>query len=152
MNLSTARSSGRGKEVGIRKTLGSSQALLIKQFLSESILMSFIAMILAILLVELFLPTFNFIAGKQLALHIFGNFYTLALLIGFTLIVGLIAGIYPSFVLSSFIPVKVLRGGSKKSSSSTWLRNTLVITQFSISIILDCWNIHNQKSARLHSE
>ena len=136
MNLSTARSSGRGKEVGIRKTLGSSQALLIKQFLSESILMSFIAMILAILLVELFLPTFNFIAGKQLALHIFGNFYTLALLIGFTLIVGLIAGIYPSFVLSSFIPVKVLRGGSKKSSSSTWLRNTLVITQFSISIIL----------------
>ena len=136
MNLSTARSSGRGKEVGIRKTLGSSQALLIKQFLSESILMSFIAMILAILLVELFLPTFNFITGKDLALHIFNNFYTLPILIGFTLAVGLIAGIYPSFVLSSFIPVKVLKSGSKKSSSSIWLRNTLVITQFSISIIL----------------
>jgi putative ABC transport system permease protein len=136
MNLSTARSSGRGKEVGIRKTLGSSQGLLIRQFLTETILMSFIAMILAILLVELFLPTFNFIAGKDLALHIFNNFYTLPLLIGFTLVVGLIAGIYPSFVLSSFIPVKVLRGSSKKSSSSAWLRNTLVITQFSISIIL----------------
>ena len=133
MNLSTARSSSRGKEVGIRKTLGSSQVLLIRQFLSETILMSFIAMILALLLVELFLPTFNFIAGKNLALYIFNNFYTLPLLIGFTLIVGIIAGIYPSFVLSSFIPVKVLKSGSKKSSSSIWFRNTLVITQFSIS-------------------
>jgi len=136
MNLSTARSSGRAKEVGIRKTLGSNQILLIRQFLTETILMSFIAMILAVLLVELFIPTFNFIAGKHLALHIFSNFYTLPILIGFTLLVGLIAGTYPSFVLSSFIPVKVLRSSAKKSSSNAWLRNALVIIQFSISIIL----------------
>jgi putative ABC transport system permease protein len=135
-NLSTARSSGRAKEVGIRKTLGSNQILLIKQFLTETILMSFIAMLFAILIVELFLPTFNFIANKHLALNIFSNYYSVPLLILFILLVGFIAGGYPAFVLSSLIPVKVLRSGTHKSPSKSLLRNVLVIVQFSISIIL----------------
>ena len=135
-NLSTARSSGRAKEVGIRKTLGSNQISLIRQFLTETILMSFFAMIFAILLVELFLPTFNFIAHKNLSLQLLNNLYSIPVLIAFILFVGFVAGTYPALVLSSLIPVKVLRGGSLKSSSKSWLRNILVITQFSISIIL----------------
>lgn len=135
-NLATARSSGRAKEVGIRKTLGSSQASLIRQFLTETILMSFIAMLVALLIVELFIPTFNTIANKHLDLQIFSNFYSVPILILFVLIVGLIAGSYPAFVLSSLIPVKVLRGKLQRSSAKSGLRNFLVITQFSISIIL----------------
>ncbi len=135
-NLSTAKSSSRAKEVGIRKTLGSNQALLIRQFLTETILMSSIAMLFALLLVELFLPTFNLIANKHLSLHIFNNFYSIPLLILFVLFVGFIAGSYPAFVLSSVIPVKVLRGKLQNSTNKSLLRNTLVILQFSISIIL----------------
>ena len=134
-NLSTARSSGRAKEVGIRKTLGSSQVLLIRQFLIETILMSFLAMLLALILVELFIPTFNNIAGKHLALDIFSNYYSIPLLIIFVLFVGFLAGSYPAFVLSSLVPVKVLRGGLQRSNKSV-LRNFLVILQFSISIFL----------------
>ncbi len=135
-NLSTARSSGRAKEVGIRKTLGSNQASLIRQFLIETMLMSFLAMLFALLLVELFLPTFNSIANKQLSLNIFDNFYAVPLLILFVFFVGLIAGIYPAFVLSSLTPIKVLRGKIQRSSTKSVLRNFLVILQFSISIIL----------------
>ena len=135
-NLSTARSSGRAKEVGIRKTLGSNQASLIRQFLIETMLMSFLAMLLALLLVELLLPAFNSIANTELSLHIFNNFYSIPVLILFVLIVGLIAGIYPAFVLSSLTPVKVLRGKLQRSSTKSVLRNSLVILQFSISIIL----------------
>jgi putative ABC transport system permease protein len=135
-NLTTARSSSRAKEVGIRKTLGSNQALLIRQFLTETILMSFMAMIFALLLVELFLPTFNFIANKHLTLQIFSNYYSIPLLVLFVLFVGFIAGSYPAFVLSSLIPVKVLRGKLQRSSNKSLLRNFLVILQFSISIML----------------
>jgi len=135
-NLSTARSSSRAKEVGIRKTLGSNQALLIRQFLTETILMSFIAMLFALLLVELLLPTFNFIANKQLTLQIFSNYYSIPLVILFVLLVGIVAGSYPAFVLSSLMPVKVLRARLQKSSNKSLLRNFLVILQFSISIIL----------------
>lgn len=135
-NLATARSSGRAKEVGIRKTLGSSQASLIRQFLTETILMSFIAMLFALLMVELFLPTFNLIANKHLDLQIFSNFYSIPVLILFILLAGFIAGSYPAFVLSSLIPVKVLRGKLQRSSTKSVLRNFLVIMQFSISIIL----------------
>ncbi len=135
-NLSTARSSSRAKEVGIRKTLGSNQALLIRQFLTETIMMSFIAMLVALLLVELLLPTFNVISNKHLDMHFFANFYTIPLLVFFVLFVGIIAGIYPAFVLSSLTPVKVLRGKLQRSSGKSLLRNSLVILQFSISIIL----------------
>lgn len=135
-NLATARSSGRAKEVGIRKTLGSSQALLIRQFLTETILMSFIAMLFALLMVELFLPTFNYIAQKHLSLQIFNNFYSIPALILFVIFVGFIAGGYPAFVLSSLIPVKVLRGKLQRSSNKSLLRNFLVIMQFSITIVL----------------
>jgi putative ABC transport system permease protein len=135
-NLSTARSSSRAKEVGIRKTLGSNQALLIRQFLTETVLMSFLAMLFALLLVELFLPTFNLISNKHLFLHIFSNYYSIPLLILFVLFVGFVAGTYPAFVLSSLMPVKVLRGNLQKSSNKSLLRNFLVILQFSISIFL----------------
>ena len=135
-NLSTARSSSRAKEVGIRKTLGSNQALLIRQFLTETIMMSFIAMLFALLLVELFLPTFNVISNKHLDLQIFSNYYTIPLLALFILFVGIIAGVYPAFVLSSLTPVKVLRGKLQRVSNKSLLRNSLVILQFSISIIL----------------
>lgn len=136
VNLSTARSSGRAREVGIRKTLGSNQAALIRQFLIETMLMSLLSMLFALLVVELFLPTFNSIANKHLSLSLFSNFYAIPLLIIFVIIVGLIAGIYPAFVLSSLTPVKVLRGKLQRSSTKSVLRNFLVILQFSISIIL----------------
>ncbi|HEY9164545.1 MAG TPA: ABC transporter permease [Candidatus Kryptonia bacterium] len=136
MNLSTARSERRAKEVGIRKTLGSTRGRLIYQFMSESTLMSLIAVFLAVGLVELLLPLFNDVSGKQLSLGIFDNFYSVPLLILFALIVGLLAGSYPAFYLSSFLPVDVLKSDGRKGSRKSLLRSTLVISQFVVSIVL----------------
>ncbi|HVO75020.1 MAG TPA: ABC transporter permease [Ignavibacteriaceae bacterium] len=135
MNLTTARSSNRSKEIGIRKTLGSNRQQLIRQFLVETIIMSVIAIIISIILIELFLPSFNGLIDKNLMLNYFQNLYTLPLLVFLAVIVGIIAGIYPAFYLSSFNPIRIFRKEKIKSTKS-WLRNTLVISQFSISIIL----------------
>ena len=136
INLSTARSSERAKEVGIRKTFGSEKKMLIAQFLAESAIISFISMMLAIGLAFLLLPFFNQISGKNLQLQNLLNLSNILVLVAFTLFIGFVAGLYPAFVLSSFRPIQVLRGKFKSGSFGLALRNGLVIFQFAISVIL----------------
>ena len=136
MNLSTARSSNRAKEVGVRKVLGSLKKSLVTQFLTESILISFIALILAVCIAWLLLPYFNQLSGKQLGKDVFTNPWLLPSLIALMLIVGVIAGSYPAFFLSAFNPVEVLKGKMSKGFKSNWLRSSLVVFQFFISIAL----------------
>ena len=136
INLSTARSVERAKEVGIRKTFGSERHSLILQFLIESILVSLLSVVLAVVLMWLLLPLFGHLAGKDLSLRPLLSPVRLALLLVFGVVVGLIAGIYPAFVLSSFRPIKVLKGKFKSNKYSAALRNGLVVFQFAISIVL----------------
>jgi putative ABC transport system permease protein len=136
MNLSTARALRRAKEVGIRKTLGSNFNQLVRQFLAESIVLSFISVILAVLFVNLLLPVLNDISGKSISLNIIENIKLLPIFILFILLVGVAAGIYPAFFLASFEPVSVLAGRQKISSKGKIFRSGMVILQFSISIIL----------------
>jgi putative ABC transport system permease protein len=134
MNLSTARSEKRAKEVGVKKALGSKRATLIGQFISESVLMATIAVLFSIIIVQLILPEFNALANRHITLDFSKNIYTIPALIFFTLVVGFLAGSYPAFVLSAFKPIEILKSGVKKRK--LWLRNLLVITQFAISISL----------------
>lgn len=136
MNLSTARSSGRAKEVGVRKVLGSLRKNLIAQFLAESLLISFIAMLLALAIAALLLPYFNTLSGKELTLQAFFAPWLLPSLLLLVLIVGLLAGIYPAFYLSAFKPVSVLKGKVATGFKTGWLRSGLVVFQFAISILL----------------
>jgi putative ABC transport system permease protein len=136
MNLSTARSSNRAKEVGVRKVLGSLKKSLVAQFLIESVLISFIALILAIAIVWLLLPYFNQLSGKQLGTNVFSNPWLFPSLITLMLVVGIIAGSYPAFYLSAFNPVEVLKGKLSRGFKSSWLRSSLVVFQFFISIAL----------------
>jgi len=135
MNLSTARSEKRAKEVGVRKAIGSLRKQLITQFLSESVLIALLAFALAILLVQISLPLFNELADKQM--HILWNnglFWFTALL--FTLFTGVIAGSYPAFYLSSFKSIKVLKGTFKAGRFASIPRKILVVLQFTVSIAL----------------
>lgn len=136
MNLATARSSNRAKEIGIRKTLGSSRNQLLKQFLVETIVMSLIALFLAVIIVELMLQPFNHLVGKNIDVSYFDNLLIIPLMILIAVFVGIAAGTYPAFYLSSFNPVKILKKTSSGKTGGSWLRNGLVIVQFSISIIL----------------
>ncbi len=136
MNLSTARSFNRAKEVGVRKVLGSLRKNLIQQFLAESILISFIALVFAVLIAWSLLPYFNQLSGKTIRVDtIFqpGMIFSLVVLM---LIVGLLAGSYPAFFLSSFQPIAVLKGKLATGFKKSWLRNGLVIGQFVITIVL----------------
>ncbi|AEV97705.1 hypothetical protein A4D02_16315 [Niastella koreensis] len=136
INLSTARSANRAKEVGVRKVIGSSRLSLIGQFLTESVLMALISTLLAMLMVRLMLPFFNQLADKQL--HITGAILLTALpvLLLVTGIVGCLAGIYPALYLSAFRPILVLKGRLAGGFKNSYLRNFLVVFQFSISIFL----------------
>lgn len=136
MNLSTARSARRAKEVGLRKVVGAARKQLIGQFLGESILISFISLLIAMGLVWLSLPAFNYLAGKTLEISLFdGNL--LLILVGIALITGLIAGSYPALFLSGFQPIKVLKGDTKSSGRGNLIfRNGLVVIQFVVSIVL----------------
>jgi putative ABC transport system permease protein len=136
MNLSTARSSGRAKEVGVRKVLGSLRSNLIKQFLTESILISFISLALALLLTALLLPYFNQLAGKEMSIGLFSKPWLLPALVTLVLVVGFLAGSYPAFFLSAFKPIEVLKGKLAGGFKNSWLRSGLVVFQFWISIIL----------------
>ena len=136
MSLSTARSDRRAREVGVRKTLGSTRGELIVQFLVESTVMSIIAGFLAVALVEILLPFFNTIAEKRLSVGLLDNVYSVPLIILFVLLVGLLAGAYPAFYLSSFLPAEVLKSDGKKKSRRSSLRRTLVIFQFAVSVLL----------------
>jgi putative ABC transport system permease protein len=135
MNLSTARSSNRAKEVGIRKALGSYKSHLIRQFLLESVIMSAIAFLLGLALVSLLLPLFNDLAGKSLELPA-NNFFFIITLISASLFIGFLAGLYPAFFLSSFAPIHTLKGKLSLGSRGGALRSGLVVFQFFISILL----------------
>jgi len=145
MNLSTARSAKRAKEVGIRKAVGAQKSSLIVQFIGESIFLSFLSAIVAILFVELSLPSFNQIIGIQLFID-FTNPYYWLFYVGFILFTGLLAGSYPAFFLSAFQPAKVLKGVFKPSGSTISPRKILVILQFTFAITLIICTIlmHNQ--------
>lgn len=146
MNLSTARSANRAREVGIRKVAGSLRSNLIAQFLTESILTSFFSLILAIGIAALLLPLFNQLAGKQMSVLTLFSTWLLPVLIALIIVVGCVAGSYPAFYLSSFQPVQVLKGSIAKGFKSSWLRSGLVIFQFfiSISLIIGTIVIYNQ--------
>ena len=136
MNLSTARSANRAKEVGMRKVVGSTKNQLVNQFLWESILLSIFSLILGLILVELLLPYFNRLIGLNLSIDYFSEWYTIPILVGLAIIVGLMSGSYPSFVLSAFKPVEVLKGNLTRGVKGGRLRNILVVLQFTISIII----------------
>ncbi len=135
MNLSTARASLRTKEVGVRKVLGSNKKQLITQFLFESMLITGIAVIIAVVLSEILLPLFNLLAGKSLHTGYFNNFEAIPAVIFTILFLGLLAGGYPAFFLSSFRPAVVL-SSKLNIFKRSWLRSILVVFQFAISIIL----------------
>jgi putative ABC transport system permease protein len=136
MNLATAQASRRAKEVGIKKIGGSTRGMLITQFLSESFMLSFIALIFALIFIKVSLPYFNGLLGTRLALNLFSPWYTLPVLILFTILVGIMAGSYPAFFLSSFNPYEVLKGNVKNSMKNGKLRQVLVVFQFAVSILL----------------
>ena len=135
MNLATARSARRAKEVGLRKVVGAVRGQLIGQFLGESLLISFLALVLAIVIVSLSLPAFNILAEKDLHLHFSDGTFWVSL-IGIAALTGLLAGSYPALYLSGFQPVKVLKGRLKSMGGNLAFRNWLVITQFVLSIVL----------------
>ena len=136
MNLSTARSALRAKEIGIRKVIGAQRKEIIGQFLSESVLVTWIAMLLAMVLTALLIPLVNKISGQALSINSLLQFKILLPVLALPFIIGLISGIYPALFMSSFIPVKVLKGMLKVGSGNISFRKVLVVIQFSISIIL----------------
>lgn len=137
MNLSTAQSQKRAKEVGVRKVAGASRLSLIRQFLSESLIIAFIAGIIALLMVQLCLPAFNNLTGKQLVINYLNPLFLLGFS-GFVFFTGLLAGSYPAFLLSAFKPVKVLKGVALFTGANRAFnpRKVLVILQFSVAIVL----------------
>ncbi len=135
MNLATALSGTRAKEVGLRKTVGALRWQLTLQFVGESLLLAFISLAFALLLVYTVLPFFNTLASKSIALDL-TNFRLIAKVLGITVLAGLVAGSYPAFYISAFNVIKALKGGQIHGSKSSLLRNGLVVLQFSISVIL----------------
>jgi putative ABC transport system permease protein len=135
MNLATARSARRAKEVGLRKVAGAVRFQLIRQFLAESSVIAFISLGVAIILVSASLPAFNNLAGKQLAFDFLSPKLLLSI-VGITLLTGMLAGSYPALFLSGFIPAKVLKGNIKAGAGSSLFRNTMVVIQFSVSMML----------------
>ena len=136
MIMSTARSTNRAKEVGIRKIVGSFRGQIISQFLTESILLSLLALIISIPLAKLLLPTFNRLVGVQIPLVFSSAGFVLLILLVIALIVGLLAGSYPAFFLSAFQPVAVLKGGIQEKARGLSLKNGLIVFQFIISVTL----------------
>jgi putative ABC transport system permease protein len=136
MNLSTARSANRAHEVGVRKVLGSSRKYLIAQFLSESIMLTLVATVIAVFATWAVLPLFNQISGKTLTLNAHTFTWLLPAMLVTTLVVGILAGAYPAFYLSAFQPVQVLKGKLATGFKGSFLRSFLVVFQFSISIFL----------------
>jgi len=134
MNMATAQSTSRSIEVGIRKVVGAPKRSLRWQFLLEAVLTALFAFIIALIAVELILPSFNALADRHLTFNFAKNFGFLSLILGVTILVGLISGSYPAFYLSSFKPIKVLKGKLRKNKGT--LRKVLVLLQFSISIIM----------------
>ena len=136
INLSTAVGAGRAKQVGVSRTLGATRGRLIRQFLLESVLLTFVALVLALLLVKLVLPVFSQLAGRELVFNLFNDPRVLPLLIGVAAVVGLLAGVYPALFLSSWKPVQVLKGELRGGMKGGRIRSVLVVVQFAISAAL----------------
>ena len=134
MNLSTAKAAVRTKEVGVKKALGAGRKRLAVQFIGESMLMTFLSLVVAVILVVIALPQFNLITGKELSFTLTAQL--VAALAGITLVTGLVAGSYPAIYLSGFNPVNVLKGKLKNSTGEVWVRKGLVAFQFTLSIVL----------------
>jgi putative ABC transport system permease protein len=136
MNLATARSEQRAKEVGVLKVMGAGKSGLIGKFVGESMMMAFMAVLLAVAMLKLLMPSFNMLVKKELSIEIFRPLHLLSL-VGIGIIAGLVAGSYPAFYLSSFNPISVLKGMKiKKGAGVVFIRKGLVIAQFTVSIIL----------------
>lgn len=133
MNLATARSTKRYREISLRKTVGANRHNLISQFMGESMIIAFLAMIIAVILVLLLLPYFNTLTEKKLIFD-FSNYSMWLLLVGITMIVGLLAGSYPAFYLSAFNPIKTMRNGINKGKGNFYFRRILVVFQFVLSV------------------
>jgi len=136
MNLATARSEKRAKEVGIRKALGSNRSQLAAQFFAESILTSLLAVLLAIVLIELFAPMLSQLTGLQISLDLFASPFPILGLLCFGIVVGIVSGSYPAFYLSSFRPIQMLKKGTGHENRRPLLRDGLIIFQFAVSIVL----------------
>ena len=136
INLSTARSANRATEIGIRKVIGSQRSQLVKQFLFESILMSLAGLLIGVLLVLLFLPSFNNLVAKEMESGALLRFDVLAGILGVVILTGFVAGSFPAFILSAFDPIRVLKGKLRSASRNSVLRKTLVVFQFSISVFM----------------
>ncbi len=136
INLATARAAFRAKEVGVRKVVGASKSQLITQFIGESVVLTFYALILATLLAQLLLPLFNTLTGKNFVPTDLTEPVFLTSVIGTALIVALFSGAYPALAITSFKPINILKGNFRNSSSGIWLRKGLVVFQFSITLIL----------------
>lgn len=154
MNLSTAQASKRAKEVGIKKIGGSSRGMLITQFLTESFILAFISLIIALIIIKLSLPYFNNLLKTSLQLKLLASWYTIPVLLLFTVIVGFISGSYPALFLSSFNPYEVLKGSVKNSMKNGRLRRVLVVFQFAVSILLIVGTIvmYRQINYMLHKD
>ena len=136
MNLATARSSGRAREVGMRKVAGSRRAPLVAQFLSESLILTIISLIISVILLLVLLPKFNLLAGKSFDVSILYSPVVIISAIGVILIAGIIGGSYPAFFLSRFSPVTVLKGEITQGSAGSLFRKILVIIQFTVSVVM----------------
>jgi putative ABC transport system permease protein len=148
INLTTARSADRAREVGVRKVVGAERWQLTKQFIGESLVICLIAFLLSIIFSSVLLPSFNQLAGKTISHSIFESVYCLAALFLAAVCVGVMAGVYPALVLSSYKPVVVLKGRYPGGSNGMWLRKALVVSQFAISIglIIATIIVYNQMS------
>lgn len=135
MNLTTARSIKRAKEIGIRKVAGALRSSLMRQFIGEAILLCFLSVVIALALTILLLPVFNTLTGKQIIFP-YNNYPFWLVIIALTVITGFVAGSYPALLLSSFDPVKILKGSVKFSTGALWFRKGLVVFQFILSIVL----------------
>ena len=136
MNLATARSTRRAREVGLRKVVGSRRGPLVMQFLSESTVFTFMSLVISIILLIVLLPKFNTLAGKSFDLHILYSPVVLLTILGVLFVVGIIGGSYPAFFLSRFSPVTVLKGEITQGSAGSLFRKILVVIQFAVSVIM----------------
>jgi putative ABC transport system permease protein len=153
LNLSTARSANRAKEVGLRKVVGSTRNNLVRQFLTESMLYSFLSFFIGILIAVTVLPLFNKVSGVQLGMP-WNEWWLLPFLVAFAFVIGLLAGLYPAFYLSYFKPINTLKGNLSLGSKNADLRSVLVVFQFTISIILIIGTsvVYEQMQYILHSK
>ncbi len=139
MNLATARSATRGKEIGVKKVLGANRHIIFNQFMLESFIMGFVALLLSLIMVELILPVFNHMTGKMITLDVFRNVPLLLSLLGIWVFVSFVSGSYPALYLSRFNPLKVLYGNNASSNNgknTLYFRRVLVVFQFAISVLL----------------